>query len=200
MPALAPTSYYGEITWIGVVPETSGLRSVKADTLDLTFGGPTGEAHFGVTRKSCVRVSAQWPEGTEIRNVRQLSVLSAEELNEIASECGLDELDPQLLGATLVVRGIPDFTHVPPSSRLLAEDGTAIVVDMENRPCIYPGREIEADHSGHGKAFKAAAKGRRGVTAWVEKEGRLRVGDKLRLHVPDQPVWQSQASFELNAI
>jgi len=34
-----------------------------------------------------------------------------------------------------------------------------------------------------------AAKGRRGVTAWVEREGRLAVGDALRLHIPDQPAW-----------
>ena len=200
MPALAPTGYYGEITWLGCVPVATGLRSVAAQSLDLTYAGPKDEAHSGLTRASCVRVSAQWPEGTEIRNVRQLSVLSAEEIEVIADKCGLEELDPQLLGATIVVRGIPDFTNVPPSSRLLGEDGTSIVIDMENRPCIFPGREIEADHPGHGNPFKAAAKGRRGVTAWVEKEGRLRVGDKLRLHVPDQPVWQSQAAFELNPI
>jgi MOSC domain-containing protein YiiM len=42
---------------------------------------------------------------------------------------------------------------------------------------------------GYGKAFKGAAKGLRGVTAWVEREGMLRVGDTITLHVPDQPVW-----------
>lgn len=200
MPALAPTSYFAEVTWLGSVPQGQGLRSVSCDALELTFAGATGEAHSGLTRASCVRVSAQWPEGTEIRNVRQLSVMSAEEIDAIASDCGLDTIDPRLLGASMVLRGIPDFTHVPPSSRLLAEDGTAIVVDMENRPCIYPGQEIEADHPGHGSAFEGAAKGRRGVTAWVEKPGTLRVGDKLRLHVPDQPVWQSQPAMTLSAI
>jgi hypothetical protein len=33
------------------------------------------------------------------------------------------------------------------------------------------------------------AEGRRGVTAWVERVGVLRVGDRLRLHVPDQRPW-----------
>ena len=42
---------------------------------------------------------------------------------------------------------------------------------------------------GKGKAFKTAAKDRRGVTAWVEREGTLRMGDVLRLHVPDQRPW-----------
>ena len=200
MPALAPTSYYAEITWLGTVPAGQGLRSVAAPSLELTYEGPEGEAHSGLTRPSCVRVKSQWPEGTEIRNVRQLSVLSAEEVATIAQRCGMDDLDPQLLGATIILRGIPDFSHVPPSSRLVAEDGTAIVIDMENRPCNLPAREIEKDHSTHGKPFKAAAKGMRGVTAWVEKPGHLHVGDTLRLHVPDQPVWQSQASLQFSAI
>ena len=35
-----------------------------------------------------------------------------------------------------------------------------------------------------------AAKGLRGVTAWVERPGCLRIGDPLRLHVPDQRPWR----------
>ncbi len=34
-----------------------------------------------------------------------------------------------------------------------------------------------------------SATGRRGVTAWVEREGALVLGDHLRLHIPDQPAW-----------
>ena len=90
----------------------------------------------------------------------------------------------------MVVKGISDFSHVPPSSRLQSVDGTTIVVDMQNRPCNLPAREIEIDHPTHGKPFKAAAKGKRGVTAWVEREGTFRVGDALTLHVPDQRAWR----------
>jgi hypothetical protein len=64
-----------------------------------------------------------------------------------------------------------------------------LVIDMENRPCHLPAKPIDAEGPGNGKAFKAAAVGRRGVTAWVEREGVLSVGDELRLHIPDQPVW-----------
>jgi hypothetical protein len=195
MPALKPTDIHAQIVWVGTVSPDAGLRSVAAQQLDLTYAGPVGEAHSGETRASCVRVSAQWPVGTQIRNVRQLSVMSQEEIDQIALACGLDALDPQLLGATLVVKGIPDFTHVPPSSRLQAPDGSTIVIDMENRPCVYPAKEIEADHAGHGKPFLAAAKGKRGVTAWVEREGVFRVGDSLCLHVPDQPAWMSQSDL-----
>jgi MOSC domain-containing protein YiiM len=61
---------------------------------------------------------------------------------------------------------------------------------MENRPCHLPAKVIDAYLPGAGGRFKAAAKGRRGVTAWVEREGRLALGETLRLHVPDQPDWR----------
>ncbi|WP_108816442.1 MOSC domain-containing protein [Loktanella sp. Alg231-35] len=191
MPALKPTDITGEIVWIGHVPDRdASLKSVSVDAAQLTFAGIPGEAHGGLTRPSCVRVRSQYPEGTEIRNVRQLSVLSAEELAEIAAGCGLDQFDPAHVGASLVIAGIPDFTHVPPSSRLQFPDGSSIVVDMENRPCHLPAKPINGDFPGAGDKFKLAAKGRRGVTAWVEREGLIRVGDAVRLHVPDQRGWQ----------
>ena len=193
MPALEPTDHSARITWLGVspIPEGQGsLRSVPREALTLGFDGPDGEIrHGGRTRPSCARVTSQHAKGTVIANVRQLSIVSREELDAIAAEIGLDAIDPAWLGATVVLEGLPDFTHIPPSSRLQGPDGTTLVVDMENRPCVLPGREIEADRPGHGTAFKAAAKDRRGVTAWVERPGTLRVGDRLRLHIPAQRAW-----------
>ena len=78
----------------------------------------------------------------------------------------------------------------PPSSRLQGPDGTTLVIDMENRPCNLPARVIEGLLPGAGKRFKTAAKGRRGVTAWVERPGLLRLGDVVRLHIPDQRPWR----------
>lgn len=191
MPALAPTEIVGEVTWIGFVPDRhASLRSQSVPSAELTLAGIPGETHGGMTRPSCARVVSQHPKGTEIRNVRQLSVMSAEQLAEVAADCGLDALDPALAGASLVIKGIPDFTHLPPSSRLQFPDGSVIVVDMENRPCHLPAKVINADHPGAGDKFKAAAKGKRGVTAWVEREGRIAVGDAVRLHVPDQRTWR----------
>lgn len=191
MPALKPTSFSGEITWIGAVMR-SDLPTLLSETLtsmDLTFEGMPGARHAGLTRESCVRVTSQYPKGTVIRNERQLSILSAEEIDEIAATLGLQTIDPARLGASIVVKGIPDFSHVPPSSRLVAASGASLVIDMENRPCQIPARSIEAAHPGHGKGFKAAATGKRGVTAAVASEGRIAVGDRLSLHIPDQPIW-----------
>lgn len=192
MPALIPTDSFGQITWLGSVPErdTPKITTISLNEMKLTFAGSAGEFHAGLTRRSCSRVTAQHPVGTEIRNTRQLSIVSAEEMQDIAAELGLDELDPRWLGASIVVEGIPDFSHIPPSSRLQSENGTTLTVDMQNRPCQYPALTIEADRPGHGKKFKPKAVGRRGVTAWVEREGTLNIGDTLRLHTPDQRGWR----------
>ena len=190
MPALKPTDFEGVITWLGVVQTTLGVLPSQAEAeVFASFAGVAGEVHGGLTRASCSRVTGQYKRGTEIRNVRQFSVLSAEELALIAADMALAVLDPSLLGASMVISGIPDFTHLPPSSRLQAETGATLVVDMENRPCLLPSKEIEAVHPSFGRAFKPAAKDRRGVTAWVEREGVFRIGAKVRLHVPDQRAW-----------
>ncbi|AXT26839.1 sulfurase [Ruegeria sp. AD91A] len=189
MPFLRETEYTAEVIWLGHVPTGKSLRADAVDTLDLGFDGVKDERHEGLNRASCVRVSNLYPKGTEIRNVRQLSVLSAEELRQIAQDMGLDQLDPSYLGASIVLLGIPDLSHIPPSSRLQAKSGMTITVDMENAPCVLPGREVEADHPGYGPAFKPAAAGRRGITGWVERPGRIQLGDRLKLFVPDQPAW-----------
>ncbi|MBS0125478.1 MOSC domain-containing protein [Thetidibacter halocola] len=192
MPALKPTEYEAEIVWLGVVTsmDRAALLAEMRDALDLRFDGVAGSVHGGLTRESCTRVKAQYPVGTAIRNERQLSILSAEELDAIAAKMGLDSIDPARLGASIVLRGIPDFSHVPPSSRLQAPSGATVVVDMENRPCQFPAKSIETVAPGMGKGFKTAATGRRGVTAWIAREGRVALGDRMRLHIPDQPGWQ----------
>ena len=190
MPALKPLNLTGQIVWLGHVPDReAALASTAQDEMALSFAGPVGEDHGGLTRPSCSRVISQYPRGTEIKNTRQLSVVSAEELAQIAEAMGVDTLDPWLVGATMVVSGIPDFSHLPPSSRLQIANGATLTVDMQNRPCHLPAAEIDVPHPGKGRTFKAAAQGLRGVTAWVEREGTARVGDSVTVHVPDQRAW-----------
>ena len=191
MPALIPTDFTAIVTWLGIVEsdDRTALTATARDMVDLTFAGVAGSVHGGRIRTSCSRVVAQHPKGTPIANERQVSILSEEELALIAEKMGLARLDPARLGASIVIRGLPDLSLVPPSSRLQGPDGATLVVDMQNRPCHLPARSIEIESPGKGRLFKAAAEGQRGVTAWVQREGRLALGDKLRLHIPDQPVW-----------
>lgn len=190
MPALINSGIIGKIVWLGALADREvALRSAKTDQIEATYAGLAGDAHGGVTRPSCSRVVTQYPKGTDIRNVRQLCIVSAEEMAQVAAEMGVDAFDPEWCGANMVVEGIPDFTHVPPSSRLQTQTGTTLTIDMENQPCHLPAPVIDEDAPGHGRAFKAAAKDRRGVTAWVEREGTLAVGDTVVLHIPGQRAW-----------
>ncbi|WP_121063000.1 MOSC domain-containing protein [Chachezhania antarctica] len=192
MATIRKSEFQGEVVWLGKVPDAGGIAADAQDGLDLTFDGLEGERHAGTLRPSCVRVTALYPKGTKIRNVRQLSILSIEELSAIAAAMGMERLDPAYLGASMVVKGIPDFTHIPPSSRLQFPSGLTLTVDMENQPCVLPGREVERDHAGFGAKFKTAAEGRRGVTAWVEHPGPVAMGDSVSLFVPVQRAWTGE--------
>lgn len=191
MPALIQTDFTARVVWLGVNQDrATALETKRLDEMVLGFAGLESESHAGLTRPACSRVKTQYPRGTEIRNTRQLSIVCATEIAMIADKLGVDDLNPALIGASMVVEGIPDFTHIPPSSRLQDEaSGATLTIDMLNRPCMLPAKPIEAAHPGKGRAFKAAAVGRRGVTAWVEREGTIALGATLRLHIPGQRAW-----------
>ena len=190
MPILKTTAYTARITFLGRMIGTYDLlHSEPCASLQASFAGIEGEAHEGIAVPSCTRMTPLYRKGTDIANTRQVSILSAKELAQIAAKMGLESLSPSLLGDTMVVEGIPDFSHIPPGSRLQGTSGATLVVNLNNRPCTIPSRAIEAQHPGFGKAFTAAAKDRRGVVAWVEREGSFALGDTLSLHIPDQRVW-----------
>lgn len=190
MTALVESGFSGKVAWVGGVGNREEtLRAEPADEIQLAFEGIAGDSHGGLTRPSCVRVEDVYALDTPIRNTRQASVLSAEELSLIAKDMGIDELPPALLGANILTSGIPDLTLVPPASRLQFASGATLVVDLENHPCNLPAREIEKEMPGRGRAFKMAAMRRRGITAWVEREGVVKRNDRVALFVPAQPAW-----------
>ena len=141
-------------------------------------------------RKSCVRVRNLYKEGTEIRNVRQISILSVEDMQQIADNMGVPDLQPEWVGANLLISGIPRFSKIPPTTRLIFEGGASLVVDLENSPCKYPGEIIERHHPGFGSKFAKAAVGLRGVTAWVERPGEIRAGDAIQVFIPPQEIYE----------
>ena len=61
MPALIPTGYTCEITWLGVVPPgpPREICAQSVDVLELAFAGAVGDRHTGETRASCSRVTRQ---------------------------------------------------------------------------------------------------------------------------------------------
>jgi MOSC domain-containing protein YiiM len=131
----------------------------------------------------------QFKRNTPVKNARQISILSIEELGDIARNMGIPAVKPEWVGANLVTTGIPDLTLLPPSTRLQFPSGAMVVVDIENKPCRYPADIIEKHHPEQVIGFVKAAKNKRGVVGWVEAEGEVRTGDAITIWLPQQRIY-----------
>ena len=150
--------------------------------LTLTFAGIPGDRHEGLVRGADVRTP--WhPRGTPIANTRQLSILSEEELAEVAEALQLDAVDPALLGCNIVLAGVPELSFLGPATRLQFPSGATVFVTEHNAPCRHPGDRLAAAHGVPtlASSFPKAAIGRRGLVGMVEREGALAVADEVRV-------------------
>ena len=166
-----------------------GLEKQEIEEARLLFSGMEGDCHGGITRKSDSRMLKQYKRNTEVRNSRQLSILSMEELAAVSEAMGIPAVKPEWVGAKVVVSGIPDLTLLPPSTRLQFPSGAMIVVDAENHPCRYPADIIARHHPEQKKGFVAAAMHKRGVVGWVEAEGVIGTGDRITVWIPPQRIY-----------
>ena len=83
MPALIATEDVGRITWLDCVSgSAANPRSVPVQKISLILDGMPGDCHKGRARPACSR-------GRAIANTRQLSIVSVEELKQIAEKMGL---------------------------------------------------------------------------------------------------------------
>lgn len=151
----------------------------------LVFGGIAGDLHAGATRGADARTP--WhPRGTPIANTRQISLVSEEDLAEIAARLEIAAVDPALLGANLVLADAPALTATLPGTRLLFPSGATLFVTEANAPCRQPARKLAEAHgiASLAERFVPAARGKRGLVALVEREGAIVVGDSLRVLAP----------------
>ncbi len=162
----------------------NGFEKTATSCLCLLFSGPDNDCHTGLTRKSDSRTLPLYKRDIDIRNVRQITILAQEELDEIATRLAIPAIDPSWFGANMVVTGIPDFTLLPPSTRLQFPSGATLVVDMENLPCSQIAKVVERHHPGTQMKVVPASMHKRGVTAWVEREGEVIAGDAIKIVIP----------------
>jgi len=166
-----------------------------ADALDLTFDGIEGDFHGGVTRRSGGR-EPWYPRGTEIRNERQLTIIAPDELALIAQGMGLAEVKPEWIGANLLLAGLPNLSMLPAGTLLFFQNGVTLKIDGQNAPCKLSGRSIAEnakmpDHAAGSLLFPKVAKRLRGLTAWVEKPGRILAGEAVTVRVPEQWIYRA---------
>jgi hypothetical protein len=177
--------------------------SAPVEALRLTYKGVPGDFHSGLTRASGGR-EPWYARGTEMRNERQISVLSVEELAEVAADMGLTRIAPEWIGANLVLQGVPALSFLPPRSLLFFKSGATLRIDGSNGPCRIAGGAIaralgvkapvEDGKPDFGRTelalrFVEAARMKRGVVAWVEREGEVRAGEPVQIRVWEQWIY-----------
>jgi hypothetical protein len=156
----------------------------------VTFAGFEGDRHAGIIRKADSR-TPHYPRGTKIRNDRQVSIVSVEELAQIAAAMDVPEIKPEWLGANLLLQGIPDLTGLPPMTRLTFSAGAVLVVQAENLPCQHPGKIIQEAYARPDLQglFPKTGLHLRGLVACVERPGIILQGDRVEVVIPQQTLY-----------
>jgi MOSC domain-containing protein YiiM len=182
----------GIVEAVLTAPDAESLLPVRQPDIRVTFAGFDGDRHAGLKRRSGGRTS-YYPRGAEIRNSRQVSILSATELADVAAALGIPQVRPEWLGANLLLSGIPSLTLLPPGTRLFFPQEAALVVTGENFPCTDAGQAVQDQNPAvHGitTRFPQVALHKRGIVAWVERPGKIAHGDSVRVEVPEQVIYQ----------
>ena len=164
------------------VGDSKGTVKIPVSSVLLTLDGIEGDAHAGRTQRTGAREPA-FRRGTTVANTRQLSLVSVEELSDIASRLGIEYIDPAWVAANVAIEGAGPITQLPPGTLLRTSSGATIYVAELNSPCRVAARLI-AQHvvyAGDASAFVRHAKGRRGVIGFVYAPGTLQVGDELEV-------------------
>ena len=170
------------------------FETQAVDSLTLDFDGIVGDYHAGPTRKSGSR-EPWYQRGTLMRNERQLSIVSPDELAVIAGRMALPEIKPEWIGANLLLEGIPHLSMLPAGTLLFFKGGVTIKVDAQNGPCRDAGRTLAKgagmDNMEEGSLlFPKVAKRLRGLVGWVEKPGTIAPGEEISVRVPEQWIYR----------
>jgi len=179
-----------EGVFIARIPES--MVSERRPQVQVTFEGFVGDRHAGMVMRTGGR-NPRYPRGTEIRNSRQVSICSQEELEQIAANLSIPMVQSEWLGANLTLSGIPRLTLLPPSTRLYFANGVTLAVEAENLPCTHAGEVIQEhypDILNLAARFPKAAMHLRGVVAWVEKPGVIREGETVQVEIPKQILYE----------
>jgi hypothetical protein len=194
-PLLTKTPFTGRARKLLLSSDRSAsLEKAEIRRLELLFSGIKNDFHAGLSRKSDSRTLGQYPRNTDIRNVRQVTLVAEEELADIAVAMGIPAIKAEWLGANVVTSGIPDLTLLPPSTRLQFPSGATLVVDMENAPCRQVADVISQYHPEAKSGFVSAAARKRGLTAWVEREGTIETDDAIVVWIPPQRIYAHGSS------
>lgn len=174
----------GRVEAICIKDRATKFPNATVLSAEVTLEGFVGDVHYGFTRRADAR-DPGIKRGTPVRNWRQWSAVSTEELNAIALGMGIARVEPWMLAANLTFSGIDNFTALPRGTELHFEGGAILTVECENDPCMGPGREVAKANEGHRpEEFVKKAMHLRGLVGVVYLPGVIQVGEFAKLRLP----------------
>lgn len=179
----------GRVSSVMILEPGADIISTPLEQVRVTEAGFDGDRHAGLTRPAGSR-DPEAMQGAEVRNTRQVSIVSEEELAEIARRLNVPVVKPQWLGANLSLQGIAELTQLAGGTRLVFAGGVEIVVNEENQPCTAPGKALAAqypDQESLAGRFPKEALHLRGLVGWVETPGTIKVGEEVTVERPIPP-------------
>ena len=178
----------GVIEGLYWTPDPKEFLTESVQQLDFDFEGIPGDRHSGYTKPVGPR-EKHYPKSSTIRNNRQWSAVCSHEMDRIAENLAIGKIEPEWIGANLLISGIDQFSAMPPLTHLkiMGKGVTPVtlVVFEQNQPCFKPDKFIkELGNKEPAMGFSKAAFGIRGLLGWVDHPGTIHVGDKVEAFAP----------------
>jgi hypothetical protein len=179
-----------------LIADGADFVSRTVETITLDFNGIVGDHHAGATREASSR-EPWFPRGALLRNDRQVSIVSAVELADVARAMKLPGISPGWIGANVVLADIPAVSFLPAGTKLLFAGGAVLNVEGENHPCRVAGKSIGAHlkRDGLDLLFPKMARHKRGLVASVDKAGLIRRGDAVEVRIPEQRIYSPEPAL-----
>ena len=170
----------------GVFVGSEEARSVSVEKIYLDWDGIRGDRHYGRTKFAGIR-EKYLAKGTEMINLRQVSIVTTEELDQVAKSLDVENIMPEDVSANITISGIPDFTKIPFGSIIQFELQANLLLTGDNFPCIIPGQKIE-NRTGQKMAhlFAKQAIHKRGQTALILRPGIIKPSNKFQIFLPKE--------------
>lgn len=158
----------GTVSAVCYSPELiNGVGKEQHESARITTWGIPGDRHYGETRVS---------RGKVVPNNRPITVVGADGTREACKKLGVPDIPPGGLGENILAEGLGDLSAVTTGDEIhiLGEDGepkVVLQVGKQNDPCS----NLMIYH----KQMVKELMGKRGVLCTVEREGEVKVGDRI---------------------
>jgi hypothetical protein len=148
MSLLTKLSFTGNVDSLLLRPlRDGGFEKAPHGNMQLAFSGPVGDCHRGELRKSDSRTLALHKRGIDIRNVRQVTIVSREELAALAQRLEVPHIEASWIGANIVAAFHTPAVSV--SRHTCGRHGKpALFANCRIRWCSLPASEATAGQTG----------------------------------------------------